>query len=292
MAEHMPQAALDDDSVAELLKSINIPPCPSVVSTLMAELRREDPDFNRMARLLGGDVGLAAAVLKVVNSPFFGLRSKVSSVQQALSMLGLKQVSSIVTGLALKQALNPPGVSMERFWERSSLHAAICARMAARLPGVGREDAYTFGLFHDCGIPVLMQRFPDYKETLAAVNGTLRSMVDVEYDRHATSHVVVGAMLARNWQLPGLISDAIKLHHDPDVARGKLKDVSEPVRALVCVSALAETLAAEFLGHQSETEWEVLRPAACEYLSLDADDIEDLRAEIADDLAALSALRK
>jgi HD-like signal output (HDOD) protein len=292
MSEQLSQSALDDDSVAELLKSINIPPCPTVVSTLMAELRRDDADFNRVARLLGGDVGLAAAVLKVVNSPFFGLRNKISSVQQALSMLGLKQVSSIVTGLALKQALSPPGVSMERFWERSSLHAAICARMAVRLPGVGRDDAYTFGLFHDCGIPVLMLRFPDYKETLTAANNTMRPMVEVEYDRHATSHVVVGAMLARNWQLPALISEAIKLHHDPDAARGNLKDVPDSVRALVCVSVIAEQLAADFLGYQSETEWEVLRPAACDYLSLDADDIEDLRAEVSDDLAALSALRK
>lgn len=292
MSEQIPQAALDDDTVAELLKSINIPPCPTVVSMLMAELRREDADLKHMARLLGGDVGLAAAVLKVVNSPFFGLRNKVSSVQQALSMLGLKHVSSIVTGLALKQALSPPGVSMERFWERSSLHAAICARLAVRLPGVGREDAYTFGLFHDCGIPVLMQRFPEYKETLALANRTMRPMVDVEYDRHATSHVVVGAMLARNWQLPTLISDAIKLHHDPEVACGTLNDVPESVRALVCVSVVAEKLAADFLGYQNEPEWEVLRPAACEYLSLDDDDIEDLRAEISDDLVDLSALRK
>ncbi|MBW7861729.1 MAG: HDOD domain-containing protein [Rhodocyclaceae bacterium] len=292
MAESTRSIESGEEELSALLKSVSIPPCPAVVSSLMSEIRREDADFVRIGRLLGADVGLAAAVMKVANSPFFGLQRKVSSVQQAVSVLGLRNIASIVTGLALQQALKPPGVSMERFWERSSLHAAICSRMAKRLPGVGQDDAYTFGLFHDCGIPILMQRFPDYKATLAKANESTSPMVDVEFEAHATSHVVVGALLARTWQLPQLVVEAIKVHHDPDAVRGTLPDLPEPVRALVCVSVLAEKLAADFLGFPSESEWEVLREPACAWLGLGEDEVEDLRNEIADDLSELTALRK
>jgi len=292
MAQQALRAELAGDSVSALLKSINIPPCPSVVSALMTEMRRDNSDFNRVGRLLAGDVSLAASMMKTANSPFFGLRRKVPSVQQALAVLGMKNVVSIVTGLALQQAVSPRGVNMERFWERSSLHAVVCSRMARHLPGVGREDAYTFGLFHDCGIPVLMQRFPDYKETLATANRSGQPFVDVEFDAHATSHVIVGGMLARNWQLPDLVAEAIRLHHDPDVLHGRAADVAEPVRALVCVSTLADRLAAEFLGFEADVEWAHAGAAVLDYLGLDEGEIDDIRVDIGDDLAEMLALRK
>ena len=291
MTQEAHRAELAGESVSALLKSINIPPCPSVVSALMAEMRRENGDFNRVGRLLAGDVSLAASMMKTANSPFFGLRRKVPSVQQALAVLGLKNVVSIVTGLALQQAVSPRGVNMERFWERSSLHAVVCSRMARHLPGVGREDAYTFGLFHDCGIPVLMQRFPDYKQTLATANRSGRPFVEVEFEQHATSHVIVGAMLARNWQLPDLVTEAIRLHHDFDVVLGRAPEVSEPVRALVCVSALADKLAAEFLGFDADVEWALSGAAVLDYLGLDEGEIDEIRIDVADDLAEMVALR-
>ena len=283
---------LAGDSVSALLKSISIPPCPAVVAALMTEMRREDGDIARVGRLLSGDVSLSASVLKTVNSPFFGLRSKVTSVPQAVGILGLKNITSIVTGLALQRALSAKGLNLERFWERSGLHAMACARMARHLFGVGREDAYTFGLFHDCGIPVLMQRFPDYKATLAEANNSGKPFVKVESDRHATSHVVVGAILARNWQLPDLVCEAIRLHHDPEVILGQAREVSEQVRALVCVSLIADKIAAEFLGFETEVEWEIYGDDALAYLGFAQDDLDDIRGEVADDHAEMVALRR
>ncbi len=291
MAPEIHRAELDGNSVSALLKSITIPPCPAVVTALMTEVRRDDGDFNRVGRLLAGDVSLAASMMKTANSPLFGLRRKVPSVQQALAVLGLKNVVSIVTGLALQQAVSPRGVNMERFWERSSLHAVICSRLARHLPGVGREDAYTFGLFHDCGIPVLMQRFPEYKQTLAVANRSGRPFTEVEFEQHATSHVIVGAMLARNWQLPELVSEAIRLHHDAEVLLGETGDVSEPVRALACVSTLADKLTADFLGHDADVEWDQFGGAVLDYLGLDEGELEDIRVEVGEELSDAVALR-
>src|SRR5215510_12304751 len=104
-----------------IAKSIGIPPCPAILTKLVRETRSDDPDFNRLGDLIGTDVSLAAALLKTVNSPFYGLRSKATSIRQALVLLGLRNVTNLVTGLLLRQAF-PVNASagMEEFWEYST----------------------------------------------------------------------------------------------------------------------------------------------------------------------------
>ncbi len=74
-------ADLPDETAAEGLKKISIPPCPAIVLALLEESRRDEVDFVRISRMIAGDVALAASVLKTANSPFFALRRKVQSVQ-------------------------------------------------------------------------------------------------------------------------------------------------------------------------------------------------------------------
>jgi hypothetical protein len=81
------------------LKGIAIPSRPQVLVQLENELTKDDPDPRVIARLISGDVGLSAAVLKTVNSPFFGLSRRISSVAQAVSLLGMRSATQIVTGL-------------------------------------------------------------------------------------------------------------------------------------------------------------------------------------------------
>lgn len=274
------------DSVADLLKTVSIPPCPVVVTALRDEAARPEVDFRKIIRLISGDLGLAASMMKTANSPIFALRNKVETVQQAVTVLGLKNVIQIVNGLALQRTLSPSGVSMERFWERSNYHAIVSARLARHVPGVSREDAYTFGLFHDAGIPILMQRFPDYKETLALANRSARPICEIENDRHPTDHVAVGAMLARNWHLPPLIVQAIRAHHQFEIIGKGVPDVSEEARGLAAISLLADYLIARFLGVPEDAEWMAHGTEVLNYLGFDEDELDESESEIADELAA------
>lgn len=282
MTEPASSTEIATDLVSEILKTISIPPCPAVLATLLQEARHEDVDFPKIVRLISSDLSLAASTMKTANSPFFGLRQKVHSVQMAATVLGLKNILNIITGIALKQALTPKGINMERFWDRSSYHAIISSRMAQRMTGISAEDAYTFGLFHDCGIPILMQRFPDYKETLSLANASSRPFREVENARHSTDHTAVGAMLARNWQLPPLIVDAIRTHHD--LAQDG-QDLSVELRELSAISLIADNIISNFLGLPDETDWQVNGRDAMEQLGLDGEDIEDLRHDMQEELA-------
>lgn len=274
------------ESVSDILRTISIPPCPAVVTALLAEARSPEVDFNKIVRLITGDLSLAASMMKTANSPVFALRTKVETVQKAAAVLGLKNIISIVNGLALKRSLSPNGISMERFWERSSYHATVSTRLARRVPGVSQDDAYTFGLFHDCGIPILMQRFPDYKETLALSNRSPKAVWETENDRHGTDHVTVGAMLARNWHLPDLIVNAVRLHHNFEILADGASQVRDEVRALAAVSLLADHLIARFLDVPDEAEWMAHGTTALNYLNFDEEELADLQGDVEDDLNA------
>jgi HD-like signal output (HDOD) protein len=279
---------IDTQAAENILKSIQIPPCPGVVVALMEEVRKPEVDFSKLVKLISGDVSLAASMLKTANSPFFALRNKVNSVQQAVSVLGLKNITQIVTGLALRKTLGGDSVSMERFWDRSNFTAVVASHMAARLHGVSREDAYTHGLFHDCGIPILMQKFPDYKDKLAAANSAAELVITVEDESYATNHAVVGNILARNWFLPAHISEAILVHHDHTIFANPDDHATPTVCVLVAITLIAEHIVASFLDMPDDAEWLSGGQKALDYLGLGAEDLADITE---DALAELEELR-
>lgn len=272
----------------DILKSIHIPPCPAVVVALLEEARQPEVDFVKLVKLISGDVSLAASMLKTANSPFFALRRKVNSVQQAVSVLGLKNIVQIVMGSALHQALGGDKVTMERYWDRSNFTAVVASHIAARLHGVSREDAYTFGLFHDCGIPILMQRFPDYKQKLAAANRSAELVIAVEDEAYATNHAVVGNMLARNWSLPAHIAEAILVHHDHGIFTHGDGCTAPVVCALAAITLVAEHIVASFLAMPDDAEWHSGGRPALDYLGLNAEDLADITE---DALAELEEIR-
>lgn len=268
---------LGPEALNDLISRLSIPPCPQVLLALLEEIRAEDMDFQRVVRLISGDVGLAAAMIRIANSPTFALSSKVQGVQQAVTVLGLKNVIQMVAGIELQRAL-ASDLHMERYWERSGLHAVVCAALARHLKGIASEDAYTYGLFHDCGIPILAQYFSDYKRTLARANHLTRPMPELEYEIHGASHVLVGALLAEDWQLPDFIVRAIKGHHDPIL----LEDETElgSVRSLIAISMLADHLVARHLLVEDEAEWQACAPQVMECLGFDDEFLEEIVPEI------------
>jgi HD-like signal output (HDOD) protein len=112
--------------------------------------------------------------------------------------------------------------------------------IASRLPGVPRETAYIFGLFQNCGIPLMMQRLPGYAETLAiAMADNTGRFTEIETEKHTTSHAIVGHMMAKSWELADEICEAITHHHEAKVFDDDYQ-LSAAASALIAVSRLAE----------------------------------------------------
>lgn len=284
------------EKVSQVLGNIVIPPCPRIVVAMVLEARNDDPDLLKLDKLITGDMGLAAAVIKSANSPFFGLNHKVQAVKSALQVLGIRTVTNIVTLLALRNALGAPEHASDpfwdQFWDRTNYHAIACARLARQLRFISTDGAYTFGLFNDCGIPVLFKRFADYKETLQLASTTDRPLVELEVERHEASHTLVGFILARSWHLPELVCQAIREHHHFDLLYGETQAGQGDIAALAAISLIADSLVNDFLGTRQDPEWEQHGAKALDYLGIDEDELLESRTDIEDDLREAQAYRK
>ena len=289
-------AGSNSAEISRVLGNIVIPPCPRIVLAMVEEARSDEPDFMKLDKLISGDMGLASAVIKTANSPYYGLNHKVLAVKSALHVLGLGSVTNIVTLLALRNALCAPGQASDafwdQFWDRTNYHAIACARLARQLRFISMDGAYTFGLFNDCGIPVLVQRFANYKETLQQASTSDWPLIEFENERYQTTHAQVGSALARSWHLPDLVCNAIADHHNFDLFEQGSSSSQGDVAALAAISLIADYLVNDFLGTRQDSEWQRQGAQALDYLGLDEDELFENRTEIFDELQETQAYRQ
>ncbi|HXA47126.1 MAG TPA: HDOD domain-containing protein [Burkholderiaceae bacterium] len=263
------------------LKGFAIPPRPQVLISLSDEMNQDEPDLKLIARQIGGDVGLAGAVLKMVNSPFFGLTKKISSVTQAVSLLGLKSVETLVTSIMLRASIGGNNRALEQFWDSAERAAGIAAHIAASLPQGPRDDAYSFGLFHNAAIPILSQRYPNYFQTLEmAGENSERCITDIEDERHAVNHATLGYLIAKAWFLPPPICEGILRHHDPSVFNDK-DGISPQALTLIAITYLAEHFNDDALMSGDHSQWGNMSEKVLSHLGIQDSEYLNLKEEIA-----------
>lgn len=257
-----------------VLKGIVIPSCPAVLMDLRAEMAAEDPDLRKVARLVGADVALSVAVLRTVNSPYFGLSRTVESIEQAVSLVGMRQIGLLVTSFLMRQSVQGSGLNLVRFWDVSNKRSFAMLKLARGLKMGDADTAQSFGLFCDIGIPLLMQRFPDYGLTLKLANDAHDvPFTDVESGRHGADHAQIGAMMARSWGLSDTLCLAIRRHHDYTLFQDP--KVPEAVTLLVAMSLVAELAIQRFARLNASAEWNKGGEYAIGALMLSDQDLED-----------------
>ena len=262
------------------LKDIGIPPRPAILQRISDEMLKEEPDFRRLANIIGADVSLAAGLIKTANSPFFGSRNRVRSVNEALVMLGLDVASRAIAGLILRKVF-PASLHLERFWDASARIARLSGWLAQHVGHnkLRPDDAYTFGLFRDAGIPVLLLRFPGYEKILARANSEdSRSFTAVEDAQLPTNHAMVGCLLAQSWWLPEELCLAIRHHHDTAVI--ETPSITPPLtsRYRIAMAQFAEHLVQRHTGLSHTHEWQKLGDGCLRLLDITEDDIDGILA--------------
>ena len=265
---------LDRQRAQGALRLISIPPCPALLVRLQAALALADPDLQEVARIASSDVAMSATLLRNANSAQYSADQPVRTVGQAMNRLGLDASAHLLTETLLRQAIRADHPRLQRFWERSALRAAAMHQLAKKLPGVTPELAQLYGLFCHVGIPVLLQRMPGYSSTLVEAQARKdRSAIETENQNHRTDHAVVGALVARVWQVEPVVMAAIRLHHDPTFLSDSHQDVE--VQTLVALGLLAEGIVLEREGQALEHDWPRQASAARAFLGIDEDEVGD-----------------
>ena len=244
-------------------------------------MQKDEPNLDRLAHVITTDVGLSASLIKIANSPYFGNRIRVRSTREALMVLGLNVASRAIAGIILRKVL-PNSPHLERFWDASARIARLSGWLAQRVTQdkLRSDDAYTFGLFRDCGIPILLARFPGYDSILDEANREAsRSFTAVEEAHLPTSHVMVGCLLAQSWWLPEEICLAIRHHHDVSVIESHSINPPLSSRYQIAVSQFAEYLVQQHSRLSRTQEWSKLGSACLRLLDISEEEVESIQTE-------------
>jgi len=277
-----------DREAEQIVREIGIPPCPMILTKLMQEMRSDDPDFGKLGKMIGGDVSLAATMLKTVNSPFYGLRSKATSVQQAIALLGLRHVAELVAGLLLRQAF-PGGTSdaMDEFWETSSAISQINDLLVRKFKHVRRDGLQTYALFRDCGMLAMMQKFKSYKPVFpGAKQGPAVSVTALEEMHHKISHARVGYQMAKTWLLPDGVCEAVLRHHDYDALQADGAGLTEQSLQHIALTLAAESIFVKRELNAVSAEWALGGEFALAQMGITQAELDEMGAGIIEELAA------
>lgn len=266
-----------------------IPSRPAILDRVHVEMGKQDPDLNLLARIISADVALAGGLISIANSPYFGFHGRVRSVGEALMVLGLDVACRAIAGLILRM-LFPVTLAMERFWDASASIARLSGWLAQHPTNglrIQANDAYTFGLFRDCGIAVLLVRFPYYHDVLKQANEekTL-GFTQIEEIQCPTNHAIIGGLLAQSWWLPEEICNAIRLHHEYAILQKDDTTILPlATRGLIANTMLAEHLFQHHTGLCKSEEWSKSSQLSLDMLEISEEHLPELYDESAPILA-------
>lgn len=230
-------------AVADIVRNIrDLPALPAIVLELIRTFGQEDVDIDTLAAKIARDQALAARTLRLANSSFYGLPSRVTTIGQAIVVLGFDAVRTLVAGSGIIGTLSAGGAQIDvaGFW-RHSMATAVCARSLARHTGLNPENAFIAGLLHDIGRLVLATRFASgYGEVRAWRERGDGWLLEAEQAVLGIDHQQVGLMLAESWKFPLPIRRAIGNHHRPEAEDfGGLASVVHAANAIVHALDLA-----------------------------------------------------
>jgi HD-like signal output (HDOD) protein len=209
----------DAARIKRLLENgVKIPAQPRVVEELRQLMQRSELDVRLLARTINKDPGLTAMLFKVVGNSAYRQHQPFDSVEAILHAVGVRQTFNLVQAIALSGAgeIKKDRRVYEAFWARSHAVGQLAMLIADERVAVCNifpDQAYLAGLFHDCGVPLLMQRFPTYCAEMKLGTPGIWTDLGEEDRKFNADHCVVGYLVARHWHLPEFICDAIRYHH-------------------------------------------------------------------------------
>jgi HD-like signal output (HDOD) protein len=274
------------DPKAELRNLLGDHDLPSFSGVVMQTLERmRDPRSSpaSVAAVMAADPGLSVRVLKTVNTAAYSLRRKITSLDQAIGLLGLATVESLVLAVAVKDALpaDPAqGFDSNRFWRAAARRAATAKALAARLHPAQAAESFTAALLQDMAVPVLAtEKLGKYGSLLEHWHNSDDDLAVLEHAEFGWNHPEVATWMCDEWVLPEPLAASVGGHHG-EVGEGTEGLVSPP--AVILVSHLREP--------EQRTGSERLVEAVNEQFGIDTDEVVALVEEsfvAADELAAL-----
>jgi len=247
----------------------------------------EDVDINQLAELITSDPALTTKILKTVNSSFYGLSKNVSTVSQALVILGLRSVKTLVLGFSLVRNMRSHedgSFDYPSYW-RQSIYAAVAARaIGVEVRLVEREEAFLAALLQNVGMPMLHTVLGEQYDQLVQESGPDHETIFVaEAELLGITHAEVAAFILGDWKLPPLLSEPVANHHTPEASPEALKPLTRVVH-------LAGLCAEVFMDHVTPPTIQKAKDYAWQQFAVSEKAFTPLMAKITEDMKEIAKL--
>lgn len=213
---------MNSKTIYEKLDRIDdLPTLPTIALKVNTLLEDPNTSIDTLTRVIEKDQAIVGKLLKLVNSAFYGFRSKVHDISNALTLLGFNTIRNAILSFSIMESFkgkkNLAGFDITDFWKHS-IAVAVTGRYLAETVRIGQGDnCFVAGLLHDIGKPVLCEYFPDIFEkiwVLSQENGS--SFYEAETGEIPVRHPGIGSYLVKKWQLPRELVESVAFHHQPD----------------------------------------------------------------------------
>ncbi len=244
---------------------------PDIYFKIHKALNSPQSSADYLARIISQDPSLSAKLLRLVNSPFYGLRTQVDSISRAVAMVGANELTTLALGVSAINAFRDIPeelIDMRAFWSHSVATGILAKHLGSQLAGVSAERLFVAGLLHDIGRLVMFRRLPAISaETIIYAQSNLLPQVEAERDILGFDHGQVGAGLVRSWNLPKFLTLMIGGHHlDKHLSRPEVAVVHLADFLAIClVFSEKGSMIAPKLSHE-----------ACKAVQLDRGKLEEI----------------
>ena len=228
----------------ELEKIKSLPTLPVIATKLLHMVDQPDVSMTEISKIIVVDPALTSRVLKIANSPYYGVRNRIDTIKLALVVLGLAEIRNVLLSVSLFRTFgsmdDDDGFDQESFWRHSIAVAHFAKKIARDFRIRTHGEEFTAGLLHDIGKIIIAQYFSD-------AMSDIRNLMDVkgmpvyeaEEQALGLSHMDIGAWLAEKWKIPDHLTESIRYHHYPNLV------MENPLLTnLVCLA----NLIANYLG--------------------------------------------
>ena len=280
---------MDEQQILKKLNTIkDIPTLPTIVFELNQHLRNPETSIATISETIERDQAMALKILKLVNSAFYGFKSRVSDVRHAVVLLGFNAVRNVVVSVSIINAL-PKNIlfqdfEMDAFWKHSLAVAVTSKNIAQKAGGDSPDNCFVGGLLHDVGKVIMAQYFQDlFVKVWTCMQKECLSFFEAEQQELPIDHARIGAHLAGRWALPEGLIDAIRWHQDyrPEI----------PNANFVMIIYLANTLVNSYDENPDcEIDMAALHPKAAKFLAELLEDIGDWFYGLTDEIEAACSL--
>ncbi len=243
----------------------------------------QDPDIGtaKVAKVIARDPALTAKILKVANSAWCGVRREVTTLDQAVSLLGLNGTMSMALSFSLVRGLqrtNERAFDHQAYWRRSIISATATLSVGAHIKAGNREELFLSGLLQDIGMLVLNQAMPSYGSLVTSANNNHSMLIEIERNELEADHAQVGSWFLKKWGLPRRLITAVETSHEQ-------KNIEDPLTKSV---ALGSRIADIWVNPNTMAATASTAEAARALLGLPYDQIDRILAKTAADLPEIT----